>query len=489
MFSMSRWWPSIALVVVFGACGPEDATSGGETDPSVAVSLPADDPFAGFDAELDALVPTLLEGFDVPGAAVGVLRDGRVLISRGYGLADVASGRPVDDGAAFNIGSISKTVASWGVLKLVEAGEIDLDAPVETYLTRWHLPESEFDNDRVTVRRLLSHTAGLSLHGYPGFQPGEPLPTIEESLSGATNGVGAVYVAFEPGTRWEYSGGGFTIAQLIVEEVTGRPFAEYMRDEVLVPLGMTSSSYVWDDMIDRIAATPYDADGEPIPGPRFTAAAAAGLQTTLHDFLRFARASVRRLDGPDGTAGLLSPETLAMMQSPVAPAEDYGLGYSYNVIGGVTVVGHGGANDGWMAVLGVVPESGDGVVVMTNGTGGAAVHRPITCAFQLRETGEACRPAPGVPVPVEPAALVELEGRYAIDGGMVFELHVRDGRLVFELDDGQSAGVWASAPDEYFLGAAPIRMTVERDATGGVTALEVTQGTNAPERAVRQRPS
>lgn len=113
-------------------------------------------------------------------------------------------------------------------MKLVETGAIDLDEPVSRYLSRWQLPETECDNEGVTMRRLLSHTVGLSLHGYPGFHPDEPLPTLEESLSGATDGAGAVYLVREPGSEWEYSGGGYTLAQLIIEEITGQPFAEYM---------------------------------------------------------------------------------------------------------------------------------------------------------------------------------------------------------------------------------------------------------------------
>ena len=199
-----------------------------------------------------------------------------------------------------------------------------------------------------------------------------------------------MYVAHKPGSRWQYSGGGYTLTQLIVEEVTGRPFAEYMETEILKPLGMTSSSYIWDADIDRIAATPYGSDGEPVGGPRFTAMAAAGLATTLDDFTRFALASMARLGGEDGTAGVLLGETLALMHTPVAPADDYGLGYSYKVTGGVTLVGHGGSNEGWMAVLSVAPVDGDGLVVMTNGSNGGRVHSAITCAWQLRVTGEAC---------------------------------------------------------------------------------------------------
>ena len=301
----------------------------------------------GFKEELDRLVPELLDYYAVPGAAVGIIHNGEIWMKRGFGYADVAFGRPVEAGTVFNIGSISKTVASWGILKLVENGDLDLDAPVSTYLTRWQLPESEWDRDRVTVRRLLSHTAGLSLHGYPGFWPGEPLPTVEESLSGATNGVGAVYVAHKPGSRYQYSGGGFTLAQLIVEEISGLAFAEYMETAVLGPLGMNSSSYVWDADIDRIAATPYGSGGEPVNDPpRFTAMAAAGLATSLDDFTRFALASMARLGGEHGTSGVLRTESLALMQTPVAPADNYGLGHEYGVTGGVTLVGHTGGNTG-----------------------------------------------------------------------------------------------------------------------------------------------
>ena len=113
---------------------------------------------------------------------------------RGYGFADVAQSIPVTPTTGFNVGSISKTIAAWGVMTLVERGELGLDTPVDTYLTRWHLPESTFDERGVTIRRLLSHTAGLSLHGYPGWGPDDPLPTLEESLSGKTNGPGAVFL-------------------------------------------------------------------------------------------------------------------------------------------------------------------------------------------------------------------------------------------------------------------------------------------------------
>ena len=118
-----------------------------------------------FHEEIDKKIPQLLEDFSISGAAVAIIENGEVVLMKGYGYADIEKGIKVTEQTGFNIGSISNIVAAWGVMKLVQEGKLNLDAPVEKYLTRWHLPESEFDSDEVTIRRLLSHTAGLSQSG------------------------------------------------------------------------------------------------------------------------------------------------------------------------------------------------------------------------------------------------------------------------------------------------------------------------------------
>ena len=340
-----------------------------------------------YQASIDSLVPALLSELATPGAAVALFRDGKVVLAKGYGWANREKKIPVTRETLFNIGSISKTHAAWGLLKLVEEGKLDLDAPVEKYLTRWHLPASAFNHDGVTLRRFLSHTAGLRLHGYPGFDPSEKLPTIEESLSGKTNGSGDVRVIMEPGTKWQYSGGGYTIAQLLVEEVTGRLFNDYMKDAVFKPLGMTSSSYLWDAMVEARAAQPYGVVNA-IPGPRFTAQAAASLETSLDDFIRFAQASMSG-ERAEFRTGVLKPETVRAMQQPVLPASPtYGLGYQLQDMNGVRAVGHGGSNSGWQAQFFVVPSTGDGLIVMTNSTIGFEVHRQLFCAWRRAMLGQ-----------------------------------------------------------------------------------------------------
>jgi CubicO group peptidase (beta-lactamase class C family) len=188
--------------------------------------------------QLDDAIQSALRRHDVPGTAVALVQNGEMSWVQGYGLADPAQGLPVIPETVFEAASVAKPVTAWGVMKLVEAGQLDLDAPAEQYLTRWHLPRSEFDHNQVTIRRLLSHSAGISGEGDPGIDPGERLPTLEEALSGAVKGMGDTRVVYRPGEGYHYASKGYVLLQLAVEEVTGEPFARYMQREILEPLGM-----------------------------------------------------------------------------------------------------------------------------------------------------------------------------------------------------------------------------------------------------------
>ena len=332
--------------------------------------------------EIDKKIPQLLNDFLVPGAAIAIIDNGEIILQKGYGFADVEKGIKVNEKTGFNIGSISKTIAAWGVMKLVQEGKIDLDAPAERYLTRWKLPESEFDSKEVTIRRLLSHTGGLSLHGYPGWSPNDTLSTIVESLNGRNNGPGRVEIIMEPGTKYKYSGGGFTILQLIIKEVTGQKFEDYMQTEVLNPLGMTNSSYKIDDKIMTASSLEYDNYGESIDFELFTAQAAAGLHITIEDFTRFAFANLYRHKDNEKNNPVLLPFIIQEMMEPVPLANGrfgYGLGYMTESIPGtfVQLAGHRGANTGWHAIFNVNPKTNDGFIMVTNGGSGQRIYSPI----------------------------------------------------------------------------------------------------------------
>ncbi len=220
-----------------------------------------------------------------------------VLIEDGQIYNDyfVSVGEPIDRDTLFQVASLSKWITAWGVMTLVENGRLDLDEPVSTYLKRWSLPEGDYDNNGVTVRRLLSHTAGLTDGlGYAGYAPGTDPQSLEESLTrtqDASPGAdGRVRVGLEPGSEFKYSGGGYTLLQLLIEEVTGESFESYMQRAIFQPLGMTRSTYFVDEGGTPNLATSYDTDGTPAILYRFTSLAATSLYTTAADLTRLLQA-------------------------------------------------------------------------------------------------------------------------------------------------------------------------------------------------------
>jgi CubicO group peptidase (beta-lactamase class C family) len=301
------------------------------------------------------------------------------LVERGRSVGGhfVSIGKPVDENTRFQVASLSKWITAWGVMTLVEAGKLDLDAPVSRYLTRWKLPPSKFDNRSVTVRRLLSHTAGLTDGlGYAGFEPRKPLQSLEESLTRAADASpgasGMVQVGHEPGSAFEYSGGGYTLLQLLIEEISGQSFNDYMKAAVFDPLAMNGSTFVLESDAPNVAQF-YDANGAPATHYRFTALAAASLYTTTADLTRFLAAHVQASDGAPAGRGVLRPDTLKQMRKPHASqfgAEIWGLGtilYAPNNAGDF-VIGHDGSNAPAINTAARVdPATGDGIIVLESG--------------------------------------------------------------------------------------------------------------------------
>jgi CubicO group peptidase (beta-lactamase class C family) len=301
------------------------------------------------------------------------------LLERGRKVGDhfTSIGKPVDENTRFQVASLSKWITAWAIMKLVEAGKLDLDAPVSRYLTRWKLPPSKFDNERVTVRRLLSHTAGLTDGlGYAGFEPGKPLQSLEESLTRAADASpgasGIVQVGNEPGSAFKYSGGGYTLLQLLIEEISGQSFNDYMKAAVFVPLGMSGSTFVLEPDASNVADF-YDAKGAPATHYRFTALAAASLYTTTADLTRFLAAHVQAQDGAPAGRGVLRPDTLKHMRKPHASqfgVDIWGLGtilYAPNNAGDF-VIGHDGSNAPAINTAARLdPSTGDGIIVLESG--------------------------------------------------------------------------------------------------------------------------
>jgi CubicO group peptidase (beta-lactamase class C family) len=310
------------------------------------------------------------------------------LLSRGR-LVDEAYlsiGEPVDADTLFQVASLSKWVTAWGVLALVDEGLIDLDAPVNGYLSRWQLPAAQgFAADEVTVRRLLSHTAGLTDGlGYGGFEPGEPRQSLEESLTRAADASsqegGITLVGIQPGSEWRYSGGGYTLLQLLIEEVSGQRFEAFMQERVLDPLEMLRSTFEPD--LDRTSnvAVFYDENGRVATHYRYTALAAASLYTTAADLSALLKAVLPGADGEPAGRGVISEQSLKLMATPHAAlfgADIWGLGallYAPTASGGF-IIGHDGNNTPAINTAARVdPATGDGIVVLETGSPLLATH-------------------------------------------------------------------------------------------------------------------
>jgi CubicO group peptidase (beta-lactamase class C family) len=289
-----------------------------------------------------------------------------------------SAGKPVDRNTVFQVASLSKWISAFGIMKLVEDRKLDLDAPVSKYLTRWQLPPGEFDNEGVTVRRLLSHTAGLTDGlGYSGFESETQIQSLEQSLtkaSDADEGIsGAVYVGIEPGSEFRYSGGGYTLLQLLVEEVSGQSFASYMKESVFEPLRMIHSTYVWDESSPYLLAEFYNSDSTRSKHYRYTSLAATSLYTSLSDLELFFQAHLEGKNNEPIGRNSIKPETVKKMREPhgrTMGIDIWGLG---TILYATTasndfIIGHDGRSTPPInTAVRLNPETGDGIIILETG--------------------------------------------------------------------------------------------------------------------------
>jgi CubicO group peptidase (beta-lactamase class C family) len=324
----------------------------------------AADDAGGFAAELDARMAGWLEQYGVPGAIVAYIEDGAVQWVNAYGVADRRSGAPMQPDMAMEFGSAGKAVAAWGVMRLVEQGKVALDEPANRYLARWQIPAAS-DGGAVTVRQLLTHTSGLQPKGYAGYKLNRPLPTLVEVLEGRNQGDGPVRFAGEPGAAAD-TGADFAVLQLLIEDVSGLPFADFMAQEITGPLGLESFAWAWSPGQQADAATPHGMYGERVPYQNLAAPAVGGEIASVGDFAAWLAAAVDAPDGEPPGRGVLQPATVAQMIALQAPENSMGLGYGVAMLDGDVWLNHAGSNQGWSALFGLALGARSGFVVATN---------------------------------------------------------------------------------------------------------------------------
>lgn len=374
--------------------------------------------------------------YTIPGLSIAVIDGGRLAWSHNVGIADRSTDQPLGPDALFQACSMSKPLAALAVMQAVERGRLDLDRPVNDYLKSWQLPDGPFDAEAVTLRRILSHTAGLSTSGFGGYRRDEPIPSLPQVLDGSPPANSeAVRVEVAPGSRELYSGGGTTIAQMVLEDLYGQPFAMLMKERVLDPLAMVDSTFDQpppESWLSRCVAG-HDEDGQRVEGGFhvFPERAAAGLWTTASDYARFLMGLQAALDGASGA--IVSQKTATYMTTR-QPRSHFGLGPQLAGHGPTKRFGHSGGNFGFRCDSKAYVTGDYGAVVLTNGNGrdngGWTLAQEVFASIaRVYDWPGFLRP-PRSLYAMTPGQLRAYTGRFMTDDGGEIDIWEEEGRLI-----------------------------------------------------------
>lgn len=387
----------------------------------------------------------------VPGVSIAVIKDYKVHWVKHYGVTDKETNQAVNGQTLFQAGSISKPVAAYGALKLVEDKKLSLDAPVNEQLIGWQIPDNKFTKKQpVALKHLLNHSAGLTVHGFGGYAAGEAVPSMLQILDGEKPAnSGSIRVNMQPETQFRYSGGGYTVMQKLVSDVTKTEYPEIMHKLVLAPLAMNQSTYEQPLPAGKLkhAAAGYLPNKLPVPGKRHTypEMAAAGLWTTAEDLARFA------IDVQVAIKADKSPVlTQAMANKMLTPfvSDNAGLGFFIQPGKQDIYFGHGGWDEGFSADLIAHKTKGYGVAIMTNSNHPAFINElknSVAASYQwdgfLQPTLTA--------LPISKAEQKRIVGRYRFDTDMIFKIFAENDRVFMQYLDDEKMEVFRIGDNQY----------------------------------------
>lgn len=412
-----------------------------------------------------------------PGLSITVVDGGRIAWSKGFGYGNLGAREMVDEETMFLAGSISKPVFALGVLKLAEAGEIDLDRDVNDYLKRWKIPASRGWRPRITMRQLLSHTAGLTVQGFPGYRKSDRVPGTVQILKGVPPAnTEPVLPNILPGTMMRYSGGGITVAQLAVEDAMKAPFPELMRELLFEPLGMRNSTYDQRPRkTQRRIAHGYPWYNRVIPGGYhiYPEMAAAGLWSTGLDL---ARLMIEVQKGFAGEPSFFSTGLVREMLTPQKMAKNIGFGFFLEGDGDAARFYHGGWDEGFVAKFVSYKKGGKGAVVMLNSNSGNPMIEEIlrSVAAEYGWPGYTC----ALPASANrsPGPLAGHCGDYVSETGLLFRVRARGGRLALEAEGQPPVEILPESSGTFFAEALNLKVRFETGRGKSPGALFVIQG-------------
>lgn len=416
---------------------------------------------------------------NVKGISIAVINNYEIEWVKGYGWADETEQRKVTPVTRFQAASISKSLNSMGVLKLVEQNKLDPEADINNYLKTWKFPyDSLSKNKKITTHQLLSHTAGLTIHGFPGYKADAKIPSLSEVLDGKKPAnTNAVRSQFEPGVKFQYSGGGTTISQLIVMDITGKNYAEFMQREVLTPLGMTNSSYQQPPPAGVELSTGYYDNGKPVRTKYhvYPEQAAAGLWTTPTDIAKYIIECQLAYEGRSGK--VLSSEMMKKRMSPYF-GSTFALGVFIENRNGNKWFNHNGGNEAFVCTYYGSMEGGNGVVIMENGQNFSLLSEILNSVAQVYDWKGFYNPVFKKVVKVPRDSLQLYVGNYLLVKDTLTIKFSGDDLVL--LQNGEPASGYKmifSDNNSFTVQEVPdATLRVLRNAAGKVDALELKQG-------------
>jgi CubicO group peptidase (beta-lactamase class C family) len=406
----------------------------------------------------------------IPGVSIAVIHGRHIAWAKGYGDVD-KGGPPVSTDTLFQAGSISKSITAVAAMQLVEAGRLSPGRAVNDDLRSWKVPDNEFaTRAKVTLRGLLSHTAGINVHGFPGYASSAPVPTLREILDGMPPAnTPSIRVVSVPGTKWSYSGGGYTIVQQLIEDVTHKPFPKWLGNHVLGPAGMTHSTFTQPLPTRDLAkaAMPHEADGTMvIGGPHiYPEMAAAGLWTTPSDLAQILVDIQRALAGQEG--GVLSPAMARLMLEPVTP--DNSMGFDLGGAPGAGYFAKGGDTEGFGATMVAYRSSGDGASVMTNGAAGDSLADEVIRSIAATYGWPDFKPRQRTAIALNPASLAHYTGTYRYRRNDQFTVSARNEMLMIASPGGTPERLYPASESEFFVISQDVSYVFDRSAKSAST--------------------
>ncbi|HTI93534.1 MAG TPA: serine hydrolase [Puia sp.] len=414
--------------------------------------------------------------YHIHGLSIAVIQNYQILWAKGYGWADLSKKIPVTAQTLFQAASISKSLNGVGLLKLAQEKKLDLYADINTYLTGWKFPYDSLAKGRkISVANLLSHTGGLTVHGFPGYEQGKDRPTIEQILDGKTpSNSPAVRSMYEPGLRSEYSGGGITVSQLILTNITHQPYEEYMKKEVLQPMGMTSSTYAQPpaDIQPDLLATAYDRNGEEITGKYhiYPEQAAAGLWTNPTDLAKYIIETQLAYEGR--SSKVLDQQTTKLRLTPYLD-NSAALGVFIDKRDNTLYFQHGGANEGFRCQYYGSLANGNGVVVMVNSDNGNIMPEIINSVAKVYDFKGLYRSK--TTVAVADSLLEKYTGQYALTPTFILVVSKEGNQLFTQATNQPKFKIYAETQTKFTPSEFPAEIEFVKDANGGFNSIILSQ--------------